>query len=732
MKTNYNLKIDENALNKVDNLKEEIESLKKDKEELLKLNIELEKKVEKGFREFKFSENRYKRVFENSITPLIIIEDGRFIDCNRSTLNLLKLEDKNQFLGLKPSDISPKTQADGKLSTDKEIEIFKQAYIDGFIHFEWEHKNFNGEPFFVEVSLTCIRLNDKRIFHTSWKDITEQKKTLEKMKQWSEVVKHTNDGVVITDKNNMIISVNEAVESITGYSEKELLTKTPRIFKSNRHEAIFYKKLWDKLLSENQWQGEIWNRRKDGEVYPAWQTINLIYGDDGEIANYVAVFSDMSRLKAQEKNLEYLAHHDVLTNLPNRLLLDARLQHAIQYARRRNLEVAVLFLDLDKFKHINDSLGHQVGDSLLKEVASRIKNCVREIDTVARLGGDEFIVVLEQIKDIDVVKPLAKRILDELLREFKIDGHKLFISVSIGISIFPRDGQSSGELIKHSDSAMYKAKEQGRNNYQFYKEEMTLDAFEKVALERDLREAIENQDFELYYQPKIDITSNRSISAEALIRWHHRELGLVPPDSFIPFAEESGLINVIGDWVFKEACLQIKKWKEENLKIERISINVSGVQLKQGDFLDKIKNVLNETKCKPEWVEIEITETFIAHHLKDSVILFDSLKDLGIKISIDDFGTGYSSLSYLKQLPIDKLKIDKSFIMDILTDFNDRAIIEAIITLAKSLNLEIVAEGVESIEQSDFLKSIGCNIAQGFLYSKPIEASEFKREFLKE
>lgn len=431
---------------------------------------------------------------------------------------------------------------------------------------------------------------------------------------------------------------------------------------------------------------------------------------------------EVGERRRAEDNLKHLAHHDPLTSLPNRLLLGARLEHAIERAHRNGTQVAVLFMDLDNFKNINDSLGHAAGDELLRMVAERLRSCIREDDTVARLGGDEFIIVMEQIDSQRMTSHLAQKLMSTLEEKFEIENQALFIGTSIGISLFPKDGESTEQLIANADAAMYRAKEQGRRNYQFYTHDLTESAYDRVMLEGGLRNALEKQELTLYYQPQISLADGRITGVEALIRWEHPELGLLSPGRFLQVADDSGLIVPMGNWVLQTACQQMSTWKKSGFQLERMAVNLSGRQIRDNSLVKTVKKTLQATDCQAKWLELEITESFIMQETGQSTETLDNLKKLGTHMSIDDFGTGYSSLSYLKRLPIDKLKIDRSFIRDLTKDPNDAAIVRAIIAMGKTLHLTITAEGIENKNQEAFLKDQGCDQGQGYLYGHPLPA----------
>lgn len=430
--------------------------------------------------------------------------------------------------------------------------------------------------------------------------------------------------------------------------------------------------------------------------------------------------------KQVEKSLKHLAHHDTLTNLPNRLLLDARMEHAIKHARRNQGQLAVLFLDLDNFKHINDSLGHATGDRVLQQVTRRLLSITREDDTIARLGGDEFVLLMEEIRDTTDVICLAQKILDKINERFEINGQSIFIGCSIGISLYPQDGDRGETLLRNADAAMYRTKDEGRNSYNFYAEEMTASAYDRITLVGSLGRAIEKDELAVYYQPQKSLTNGRYVGLEALVRWNHPELGVLPPARFLPVAEASGLIVPLGNWVLRNACRQMVTWQRNGLPIDTISVNLAGKQIRRDDLVVNIARILEETGCRPEWLELEVTEGFIMSETHASIDALRGLRDMGIQLAIDDFGTGYSSLSYLKKLPINRLKIDRSFVRDLAEDNDDAAIVKAIISLGKSLQLAIIAEGVETVFQENFLRELGCEMGQGYLYSPPIPTGQIE------
>ncbi|MDI6745877.1 MAG: EAL domain-containing protein [Rhodocyclaceae bacterium] len=556
----------------------------------------------------------------------------------------------------------------------------------------------------------------------------ERSRTEATLRQAAAVLTSTSEGVVVTDLQPCIVSVNRAFTAITGYPETEALGRNPSMFKSGREDQSFYRAMWNSIEETGHWQGEIWNRRKNGEIFPQLLTISTVLDNNGQPSNYVGVMTDLSQIKDSEARLEHLAHYDPLTTLPNRLLLQSRLGHALDTAGRQKQRLAVLYVDLDRFKNINDSLGHPIGDELLEALAERLQKGLRSEDTLGRLGGDEFLLILENLQRPEDAAGIAKNLIGLLDEAFSLpSGHEVYVGASIGISLFPDDGTTCTELIQHADVAVYQAKEAGRNTYSFYTPALTRIANERLDLEARLRVALTQGEFLLHYQPQVDIRSGALIGCEALVRWNNPQQGLVPPDRFIPLAEETGLIVPLGEWVLRQACTQAKAWIEAGMSQLSMAVNLSARQLRQTDIVARVAAILAETGLPAAALKLELTESMIMGRGDEAVALLQGLKDLGLRLSIDDFGTGYSSLAYLKRFPIDELKIDRGFVRDIPHDSDDNEIATAIIGMARGLRLNVMAEGVETEAQRDFLAQCGCNAYQGFLFSHPLPADEFTR-----
>ncbi|BCB28621.1 hypothetical protein SKTS_35070 [Sulfurimicrobium lacus] len=541
----------------------------------------------------------------------------------------------------------------------------------------------------------------------------------------AKVFEESNEGILISDAENRILAVNRRFSEITGYREDEVVGRNPSIIRSDRHDAGFFEDMWTTINETGHWMGEIWNRRKNGEVFPVLQSISVIRDRHGILTNYLGVFADITNSKESEERILHLTNFDALTGLANRGLLIDRMNQAIIHARRAQRLVAVIFLDLDRFKLINEGLGHAAGDALLKEVAERISGFVRPGDTVARLGGDEFVVVLSDMAGEDDAALLARELMRVLAVPTTVAGQDIVVTASLGTALFPKDGDAAEALLENADVAMYRAKELGRNSVQFYAPEMNARMLERLELEAGLHRALEQHEFLLHYQPKVELERGRVIGGEALIRWRHPVIGMIAPGDFIPLAEETGLIVQIGEWVIETACQQIKARQTAGLAEVSISVNLSGRQFQQENLVQLVKQALAQNDVAAQHLELEVTESAIMQNPERTIAILRELKEVGVKLSLDDFGTGYSSLNYLKRFPIDTLKIDRSFVRDITSNPEDAAITNAVISLAHSLKLSVIAEGVETEAQLEYLRRNQCDQMQGFHFSRPLPPEDF-------
>ncbi|WBS05032.1 EAL domain-containing protein [Pseudoduganella sp. SL102] len=595
---------------------------------------------------------------------------------------------------------------------------------------ERSYRRRDGTLFWCMVSGCAIdqnRPNDGSIW--VYADITARKEAEEKLRLSATVLEHIADGVVVIGGDGRIVAVNPAFTQITGFTEAEALGRDLSLTRSARHDAAFHQQLWAELVDTGCWQGELWALRKGGEQFLQSLTITAVRDAQGVATHYAGVFSDITLVKENEEKLDHLAHHDSLTELPNRLLFNDRLQHALDRAQRSAEQLALLFIDLDRFKNVNDTLGHHIGDELLKQVAAALSHRLRDGDTLARLGGDEFVVLLEGVAGEYAVTLVAEKLVAMFEQPFLVAGHELFVTCSIGISLYPHDSTDRNVLIRNADVAMYQAKARGRNGYRFYAPSMTGEGVERLRLETWLRRSLEKDEMFLNYQPQVEIDTGRLIGVEALVRWNHPELGLVPPVRFIPLAEDSGFISQLGEWVLAQACRQMVRWEAAGLVVPKIAVNLSVRQFERGTIVRTVGDILRETGLAPHRLQLEVTESLIMN-TGDALQYINGLHALGVSLAIDDFGTGYSSLAYLKQMPVQTLKIDRSFIKDIHEDANDEAIAIAIIQLGKSMNLSVIAEGVETDEQAAFLLRHGCKQAQGYFYSRPVMPDDLLHRWL--
>ncbi|MDQ6970539.1 MAG: EAL domain-containing protein [Mariprofundus sp.] len=610
---------------------------------------------------------------------------------------------------------------------NKEKNHIDQGYESGAIDFVTKPY----DPVFLQAKVAAFI--EIYTVHKQLKlEIIQREEVSRQLDLASRVFEHAGEGIMITNTAMVIETINPAFEEITGYSIQETVGKTPGLLSSGRHSAGFYQAMWDEINAKGNWEGEICNRRKNGETYQEWLKIVAVKNKAGEVINYIGSFSDITAHTSARQRLYHLAHYDNVTELPNRVLFNDVLEHELSNARRRKSILAVFFMDLDHFKDINDTLGHAAGDELLKEVSKRLLFCKRDNDLVARQGGDEFTGVMVDLKHAEDAAIVAKRMLSLLAAPITLGTDTVHISASIGLSIFPNDGEDVASLTSKADTAMYHAKEAGRNNFQFHTEQMYQDSIQRIELESNLRNAIKHNEFELYYQPQIDAKSKNIIGMETLIRWNQPDMGMVSPADFIPLAEETGLIVPIGEWVLRTACQQAKVWQDKGFPTLLLSVNLSSHQFRKKEFMQMLHAALHDSGLPAEQLQLELTERIIMHEDDFTIARLQKIHDLGIHLSIDDFGTGYSSMSYLKRFPLNELKIDKSFVDDVCEDGDDRVIVAAMINLAHALNLSVIAEGVEQKNQLDWLECNGCDAIQGYYFSRPLAVDAFEALMLQQ
>jgi len=698
-----------------------------------RIGLEIERKrldtqKEASLAALQASEQQSRLILDNAGDGIIILDDNGCIEgFNRAAQDMFGYDDL-EILGHLAKPLFCESQ---ESSMDQGFTLLlKMAQRDArsppteILAYRKDHSSFP-----VELSIGSAQLPERRIFTLIVRDVTVRHHLEQKLSQTLSVFDNTSEGIVITDAQNHIIAVNDALCRMSGYAKEELIGQSPSIWKSGRHDKHFFRVLWASLKTSGQWQGEIWNRRKNGEAIPVLENINVVRNQEGDISNYVAIMTDITGIKQFEERLYRLAHHDPLTGLANRILLEERWNFAMHQCNRHRSFLAILFIDLDRFKNINDSFGHSVGDQILQAVAERIVSGIRDTDTIARLGGDEFVVLLGELNTPEIAGITANKLLALLSEPTLVDEREFIITPSIGIAIFPSDARTFNDLLKQADTAMYHAKKRGRNNYQFYSSTLGAQVYQNLIIESALRSAVEKGELSLHYQPQFEAITGRLVGAESLLRWHHHELGSMSPAQFIPLAEESGLIIMLGEWVMRTACRQMRLWLDQGYKLDRVAVNVSALQLQRGNFAESVALILKQLGLSPHHLELEVTESFIIE-AEQSIPVLESLRQMGVELAIDDFGTSYSSLKYLKLLPIQRLKIDQSFITDIPDDTNSKAIARAVIALANSLQLKVVAEGVENERQRDFLLNEGCDCVQGYFFGKPVPASDFEQLFL--
>lgn len=596
----------------------------------------------------------------------------------------------------------------------------------------------DGRKIPIELRLVLVWDDDQRFEGVLGvgRDISQQRRAEKDLRMAATVFEHSTSAILITDPAGYIVQANEAFSRVSGYAVSDVLDQLPSMLTVDEQQESHLRYVVKQLHQRGSWEGEVWLKRRDGDHYPAWVGITAVLDDEGDLASYVCFFTDISERKASEQRIHRLAYYDALTHLPNRTLFQDRLYNALQQAERQKAWVVLMFLDLDRFKPINDSLGHAAGDRMLKDMALRLLACVDDDDTVARMGGDEFTLLLQPraTREMALNRAIhvAENILASLVRPFVLENREFFVTASIGIALSPQDGSELSQLMKNADTAMYHAKERGKNNFQFYQAEMNASALERLELESDLRHAMEQNEFILYYQPQFSGDGKRLTGAEALLRWRHPTRGLVPPGDFIPVIEELGLVVDVGDWVLREASRQLKAWHKAKVRVPKVSVNISARQFSDGQLGTRIATILEECGLPPACLELELTESILMREVNEALQILASLKNLGLSIAVDDFGTGYSSLNYLKQFPIDVLKIDRTFVDGLPEGEQDAQIARAIIAMAHSLNLAVIAEGVETHEQLEFLREHGCDEVQGYLFGRPMPAHQFEAQFANE
>ncbi len=678
------------------------------------------------------SESKFRTLFDSTSDAVMLLDETGFLDCNKATLELFGCETLEAFCVNHPNDLSPPKQPCGSSSLILVKQRIDTAMKKGGLRFEWMHKRAdNGEIFPAEVLLSPMKLNGNPVLQSTVRDITERKQAETELRIAATAFE-SQEGIMVIDADKIILRVNRAFTRITGYSAEEVIGKSPRLFQSGLQDEAFYAAMTKILKNKGNWEGEIWNQRKNGEIYPEYLIITAVKNEDDVVTNYVATLVDITLNKKAEDEIQRLAFYDPLTNLPNRRLLLDRLDQALSSSHRSGSKGALLFIDLDNFKTLNDTLGHDMGDLLLQQVAERLSSCIREGDTVARLGGDEFVVMLEglskqAVEAANQTEMIGEKILATLNQPYQLAKHEYYSTPSIGTALFDSHEQVADELLKQADIAMYQAKISGRNALRFFDPQMQASINARVALEADLRLAVAESQFMLYYQPQVR-HDRQIIGAEVLIRWQHPEQGWVSPSDFIPLAEETGLILPIGQWVMETACAQIKRWEaNDHTQNLQLAVNVSARQFHQSDFVEQVRQALDSNAIKPASLKLELTESLVLNDIDDTIFKMNALREIGVRFSMDDFGTGYSSLAYLTQLPLDQLKIDQSFVRNIGMKPSDSMIVQTIIGMANNLDMEVIAEGVETEAQRAFLEQHGCPVCQGYLFSKPAPLAEFEQ-----
>ncbi|HEY9104056.1 EAL domain-containing protein [Chitinimonas sp.] len=668
------------------------------------------------------SEAKYRELFLSNLDGICVVDlDGVVLDANPAMLTLVGVP-AEQLVGQPLADFI----VEAWRNYDDHM-IVQRVLVDGHCgEYEIELQRPGDRPLPVSAKGVLMRDADGEPIGV-WRilrDLTERKAAAVRMELAAKVFDNTAEAIMVIAPDNHITSVNRAFTDILGYSAEEVVGQSSSVLRDPLQDATLYENVNNQYINHGAWQGEVPFRRKSGEVFTAWVQVNVARDVTGRIGDVVTLIRDISDVKKAQERILHLARFDALTELPNRPYFRELTEDALQEARRHGEHRALLFVDLDHFKTINDSLGHDMGDQLLKEVATRLSEALRAGDVVGRLGGDEFVILLRNLEDGGDASYVAQRVLERLAQPFYLAEHELVVTPSLGIALYPSDGEDYDTLVRNADAAMYHAKENGRNTFRFYTADMNARAREILAVENQLRRALERDEFVLHYQPQVEMGSGRLVGAEALIRWQHPERGLLGPMQFIPIAEERGLIGAIGHWVLREACRQNRAWQDAGLPPIEVAVNLSAMQFHRRDLTEDITTILRESGLEARWLALEVTESVIVQDVEATVATLAALKSLGLKLAIDDFGTGYSSLSYLKRFKVDKLKIDRSFVMDVPGDADDSAITRAIVNLSRNLGLQVIAEGVETAEQWHFLKHEACDEVQGYLVSRPLPSQD--------
>jgi diguanylate cyclase (GGDEF)-like protein/PAS domain S-box-containing protein len=674
-------------------------------------------------------EIQYRTLFDSANDAIILMDRNLIIDCNKRVLELFR-GTREQIIGHMTTEFWPERQRDGRNTLQHSIENIKAALRGDKISQEITHKRIDGTLVDTDVTLNVFEIKGKKYLQAIIRDITEKKAIEEALRQSEEryrtVLEDIEDGYYEVDIAGNFTFFNDSICQIWGYSKEELMGMNNRQYTDEENAKKLFQAFNEVYSTGKPAKGFDWQIiRKDGTGRFIEASVSLLKDSSGKQIGFRGITRDVTERKRAEERIQYMATHDSLTGMPNRLMFSQLLNHAIHSAKRYNRQLAVLFLDLDRFKAINDTLGHDAGDLLLQEIATRLKQTLRAVDVAARLGGDEFVILIEELSDLSQVETVTGKILSAVIKPMTLIGEECRVTASIGVSVFPKDAQDEQSLMKNADMAMYLAKEEGKNNFQFYSEDIQSRSLERLSIETNLRFALERNELSLQYQAQVDFKTNEITGVEALLRWQNSNLGSVTPTQFIPIAEESGLIIPIGRWVIRTACAQNVAWQRDGLPPICMAVNLSLRQLMDEFLVEDIKNALKDSGMAPNLLELEITESMVMHNPTRMIAVLAKIKNLGVHLAIDDFGTGYSSLAQIKHFPVDTLKVDRSFIRNIPQDSEDKAITEAIIAMGKTLSLTVVAEGVETIEQMNFLKDHSCDEMQGYYFSKPIVPEQF-------